>query len=166
MKPLRLLVLLVSLPLLLGGCGENVVNDDEIEYREGILYLKDSDVPYTGKVFVWYENGKKEQENKYKDGKRHGLTTWWYENGQKKLETENKDGKFHGLLVEWHENGQKSNQGNYKHGKSDGLWMAWHENGQKQGEGNRKDGNFVEGSARFWNSKGEPVDSWEETGAE
>ncbi len=46
MNPLHLLVLIVSLPLLLGGCGgeKKVVNFDLIEKREGIRYLKDSDI--------------------------------------------------------------------------------------------------------------------------
>ena len=69
MTPLRLLVLLVSLPLLLGGCGGKNeiadetqpelegVNAEEVEEREDIVYLKGSDTPYTGKVFRFHENG-------------------------------------------------------------------------------------------------------------
>ena len=89
MNPLRLLVLLVPLPLLLGGCGgENEpvaevkpeepvaetkpelegVNQDELEEREGITYLKGSDTPYTGKFFELYENGQKKVEGNIKDG--------------------------------------------------------------------------------------------------
>ena len=41
--------------------------------------------------------------------------------------------------------------------------MTWHENGQKVYEGNYKDGKLVEGSAKYWNSKGEPVDTWQES---
>ena len=129
MNPVPFILLAISLPLLLGGCGENVVNDDEIEYREGILYLKDSDVPYTGKVFVWYENGKKEQENKYKDGKRHGLTTWWYENGQKKHEVNYKNGKKDGVLTQWHESGRKSMESHYKDGVGNDV-KAWRATGE------------------------------------
>ena len=44
----------------------------------------------------------------------------------------------------------------------DGLVMSWFENGQKRGEANFKNGNVVEGSRKYWNSKGEPVDSREE----
>ena len=40
--------------------------------------------------------------------------------------------------------------------------MNWHSNGQKEGEVNFKDGKVIEGSKKFWNSKGEPVDSLEE----
>jgi hypothetical protein len=143
--------LLVSLPLLLGGCGgeekESVaetkpveekvlevkdevkpeepvaetkpelegVNDDKLEERESIWYLKGSDTPYTGKSFILYDNGQKEFE------------------------------------------------GNWKDGKMDGLWSEWHKNGQKSGEVNYKNDKPVEGSEKFWNSKGEPVDSFKES---
>ncbi len=69
MNPARLLVLLVSLPLLLGGCGgkKQVVDFDLIEKREGIRYLKDSDTPYTGKVISLHENVQKKQEVNWND---------------------------------------------------------------------------------------------------
>jgi antitoxin component YwqK of YwqJK toxin-antitoxin module len=143
MSPARLLVLLVSLPLLLGGCWENHVaetkpelegvNQDELELREGIWYLKGQDTPYTGKIFAKYSNGKMWRE-------------WNYKNG-----------KVDGLQVEWHQNGKKWNEVNYKDGKRDGLWVQWHKNGQKRDEENWKDGEVI--SAKYWNSKGEPVDS-------
>ena len=77
-----------------------------------------------------------------------------------------KDGKEDGVLMVWHENGQKRGQFNYKNGKEDGVWAKWHENGQKAAEANFKDGEGVLGSVKFWNSKGEPVDSEEEAFAE
>ena len=138
MKNLLLSAVLVSLPLLLGGCGEKIVNDEELEIRGDITYRKGSDTPYTGKYFRLYKNGKKEAEGNFKDGKEDGLET------------------------QWHENGQKMSEYTYKDGKPDGLWVSWHENGQKSWEGNLKNGNIVEGSVKFWNSKGEPVDSKEE----
>ena len=86
----------------------------------------------------------------------------WYKNGQKKQELNNKDGKQNGLHVRWYENGQKAREANFKDGKYDGLWVAWHKNGQKREEANFKDGKPVEGYEKFWNSKGEPVDTYEE----
>ena len=41
-----------------------------------------------------------------------------------------------------------------------GPWMRWHENGQKMYEGTNKNGEKV--SAKYWNNKGELVDSYEE----
>ena len=156
MNPVPLLVLAISLPLLLGGCGEKTVsevkpeepvaetkpklegvNQDELERREGIMYLKGSDTPYTGKRFTLYEFGKKKKEVNFKDGKKDGLQMWWHENGKKAIEVNYKDGKRHGLDIGWHENGQKMRESNWKDGKRI--------------------------SRKYWNSKGEPVDSLGET---
>ena len=59
-----------------------------------------------------------------------------------------------------HENGKKKAEGAYKDGKPDGLATGWHENGQKMVEGTYKDGELV--SPKYWNSKGEEVETEEE----
>ena len=159
MNPVPLFLIIVSLPLLLGGCGEKPVaegkpeepvaetkpelegvNKKELEIREGIVYLKGSDTPYTGKAFALYENGQKLREEYHKDG------------------------NFDGLWVGWHENGQKESEWIWKDGEQDGLWLRWHENGQKMYEVNFKNGERI--SEKYWNSKGEIVDSEEEAKAE
>ena len=81
MKNLLLFTVLVTLPLLLGGCWEKSVNVEELEEREYISYLKGSDTPYTGKAFTIYNNGK--METNFKDGKEHGLKTMLYKTGRK-----------------------------------------------------------------------------------
>ncbi len=115
------------------------VNYNNTEGREGIIYLKGSDTPYTGKVFRLYKNGKQSEINF-------------------------KNGKFDGAFITWYKNGQKETEANFKNGEPEGLGFAWHKNGQKKKEVNYKDGEEVEGSAKFWNSKGESVNSFEETG--
>jgi len=160
MNPVPLFLIIVTLPLLLGGCGENDVNDevkpqsesldkkefegvnnDELEKRGNILnkiaYHKGS--LYTGKSFILWKNGQQRSEQNYKDGKFDGPRKAWYENGQA-----------------WSEI-------NYKDGKQDGLLTQWHENGQKRQESNWKDGEQVEGSEKYWNKKGQPVDTFKET---
>ena len=91
MNPLPFILLAISLPLLLGGCGEKVtveikpellpldeeelarvvraVNTNELEEREGLTYLKGSETPYTGKGVDLYENWRS-FEYLYKEGKR------------------------------------------------------------------------------------------------
>ena len=73
-----------------------------------------------------------------------------------------KDGKPDGLVTSWHKNGQKRGEGTYRDGKPDGLATGWHENGRKMEEGTFKDGKAVDGSAKYWNSKGEEVDTPQE----
>ena len=84
----------------------------------------------------------------------------WHPNGQKGKAATFKDGKQNGLMIEWHKNGQKSVEGNFKDGEPHGLVTVWHENGQKALEGTYKDGEQV--SAKYWNSKGEEVETEEE----
>ena len=143
-------------------------------YKDGKLEL----------VLGWHKNGQKSVEEKFRDGKRDGLSTSWHENGQKRTEGTYKDGTEDGLHTEWHENGQKKIQANHEDGERNGLWTQWHENGQKRGEGTFKDGkldglrttrhengqkalqdNYKDGelvSRKLWNSKGEEVETWEE----
>lgn len=115
------------------------VKRDKIEYRlDNLYYLKSSGVPYTGKVFEEWS-------------------------GQQRVETNYINGKLDGLSESWHENGKKASEVNYKDGKQDGLSVEFHENGKKWRKVNYKDGKPVEGSEKFWNSKGESVDSIKES---
>ena len=72
------------------------------------------------------------------------------------------DTPYTGKVFGLYENGQKMSEFLFKDGKRDGLSIGWHENGQKLGEVNFKDNEFVVGSEKYFNSKGEPVDSEEE----
>ena len=127
MNPVPLFLIIVTLPLLLGGCGKepvvevkpesDSVNAEELEKRESIWYLKDSETPYSGKVYALHPNGQKMGEGNYKDGKMDGLHVKWYSNGKKNQEVNYKDGKTNGLLALWHDNGQKSYEANFKDGK-------------------------------------------------
>ena len=65
-----------------------------------------------------------------------------------------------GPTTVWHKNGQKAEKGIFKDGKRDGLLTFWRESGQKAEEGIFKDGEKV--SAKYWNSKGEEVETEEE----
>ena len=108
------------------------VNAEELEPREGVVYLKGSDTPYTGKSFRLYDNGQKATEVNWKDGKQDGLFVQWNEVGQKEAEINFKDGKENGLWTEWYENGQKKTEGNYKNGKPvffKGSSKWWDKNG-------------------------------------
>ena len=75
MNALHLLALIVSLPLLLGGCGgeKKVVDFDLIEKRESIRYLKDSDTPYTGREISLYDEERKENDDRIEVDERRRL---------------------------------------------------------------------------------------------
>ena len=113
---------------------KEAVDSESLPERDGLIYHDDK--PYSG---------------------------WWkemYDSGQASRLAEVKDGMPDGLMIEWYENGQKSGEGTLKDGKPHGLAKAWHENGQKVLEGTYKDGEEV--SMKYWNSKGEEVETREE----
>jgi antitoxin component YwqK of YwqJK toxin-antitoxin module len=161
------------------------VNQNELERREGIMYLKGSDTPYTGKVFNLYTNGQKEEEGNYKDGKEDGLWTEWHKNGQKKTEGNYKNGKpvfLKGSSKWWDKNGNLTDiAGNIlEKAKPEGVNMdeelerrerifyrkgsdtpytgkvySLYPSGQKEAEGNFKDGKPADGVSVEWNKNGQ-----------
>ena len=187
MNPLPLFLLAISLPLLLGGCGveepfaeatpveekqqevkteEPVpettpklegVSYEQLKRKGGLTYHNDPNIPYTGKTYVLYPSGEIQEKFKFKNGIIDGSSFSWHKNGQKKSHTHAKDGKFHGLQTYWYENGQKRIESTWKEFLRHGLETQWHENGQKKSEQNYKDGKPVDGSLKYWNSKGEPI---------
>ena len=134
---------------------KEAVDMESLEERDGLSYLNNE--PYSGWAKTMSDSGYGKGLTQFKDGKISGLYTTWYENGQKKDELTYKDGQLDGLWTRWYENGQKSSEETYKDGKSDGPHTSWHENGQKAAEGTSKDGEEVSG--KYWNSKGEEVET-------
>ena len=151
MKPV-LLSLVIA--LLMVGCGDGIVDYEDLEYRNGVAYLPNEETPFTGRAESFYRNGQKRREVNFKDGKQDGLWTWWNENGQKEEEENWKDGMEDGLWTYWYENGQKREEGNLKDGKSVGLLTKWWKNGQKGSEDNYKDGR-QDGLSTWWYKNGQ-----------
>jgi len=118
------------------------------QLKEQYFVIKDKQGNFikVGKYISWYENGQKESEETYKDGKANGLRTTWYENGLKKLEENQVNGTLNGPFIEWYENGKKASEGTYKNGIWVGKMTDWYENGQKKIEGTfngKRDENFL-----------------------
>ena len=72
----------------------------------------------------------------------------------------NKSKPYSGWAKKMHASGQVGSLSQFKDGKLRGLAMEWHENGRKWSEATYKDGEEV--SAKYWNSKGEEVESLDE----
>ena len=75
-----------------------------------------------------------------------------------------KNGMPNGVYKNFHGNGQKSSEEilDGKKGVKNGLSISWSESGKIISVKNYKDGEVVKGSEKFWNSKGEPVNSRKE----
>jgi antitoxin component YwqK of YwqJK toxin-antitoxin module len=164
------ILILISL-LVFTGCWEGKEDPYLVDDWNGIKYEVNSEVGYTGKYVKWYyhEDGPKEYEGNYKDGKPEGRHTAWYVKwyyyvtGPKKYEVIYKDGKKEGLYTEWYKNGQKKLEGNYKGGELEGRHTAWYSSSRKKSqrkifEGNYKGGEPI-GLHTHWYNNGQK--SWE-----
>ena len=63
----------------------------------------------------------------------HGPFTEWYENGVKDGEGQYDNGKKTGLWTYWRQNGRKAYEGQYVKGIEDGNWVRWDVNGKNLG---------------------------------
>jgi len=79
---------------------------------------------------VYYQNGQKEVERTYKNGKQAGLCIGQHPNGQKMSESFYKDGQENGLVTEWYENGQKEREEIFKYGHRNGVSRRWDRSGE------------------------------------
>ena len=108
---------------------------------QNIVFLPNETNPYTGKYLCKYENGQKEREGRYKDGRLIGKWNIWYESGEIESEANYKNGKLDGKSTWWNKKGQKVRQKNYKNGKLDGKLIEWFQfNGEIKREENYKNG--------------------------
>lgn len=64
----------------------------EIEARDGMPH---------GRYTFWNEEGRKDEEGFYKNGKKDGKWTAWHHNGNKWMEWYCKNGMDHGKSIEW-----------------------------------------------------------------
>ena len=90
-----------------------------------IVFLPNETIPYSGIYLCKFDNGKKEREGSYKNGKFHGKWTNWFESGQRESELNYNNGKLDGKSTWWNKRNQKVIQKNYKNGKLDGQWIEW-----------------------------------------
>ena len=87
------------------------VRKKDLKVIEKIYYLKDSEVPFTGKV----SEGR--DRLYYLNGRQDGKWISFYKNGNIKSIVNWKDGKLNGKYVIYESNGRKSTETIYKDGK-------------------------------------------------
>ncbi len=150
--------LLLFAALLFAGCGEKSSSEGSESASEESNSLSDADVERLLKEAVDFDSLEERDDFLYQNNEPFsGWVKMMHDSGQVQGLGQLKDGKMTGLMTAWHENGQKMHEGTYKDGKEDGRATAWHENGQKQAEATFKDGEEVSG--KYWNSKGEEVET-------
>ncbi len=84
-----------------------------------------------GDWVMFYANGKKLSEGKFKNGKKIGFWKYYYENGNLETEGEyNLNGKQDGLWKEYFVSGNLSEEINYFEGLYDGPFKAYNDSGE------------------------------------
>ena len=137
MNPVTLLLIIIALPLLLGGCGENKgdVEINKTVSRDEIRYYVNLKRSFSGTIILKHKNEKVSGRTSYQNGILNGPCSTWDDNGQKESEV------------------------NFKNGNFEGIYSKWHRNGQRFSESRFVSGELIKGSEKYWNTKGEPVNS-------
>ena len=119
---------------------------DELVEREGLMYKKFTDVPFTGKVTG-------QRQGRIKNGEREGPWVYYHDNGQLMHKGDYKNGEKEGPWVCYHDNGQLSDKGDHKNGEKEGPWITYHDNGHIWKKGDYKNGER-EGPWVYYNKNG------------
>jgi antitoxin component YwqK of YwqJK toxin-antitoxin module len=126
------------------------ININNILDKNGVIYVKDERIPYTGIV-----KDKKNREA-YKNGIPHGKWLTFYPNGNIKSIENWKEGTLNGKFVLYDEEGKKLLECNYKDGIDHGRYQLYYPNGKLQMEGQFEEG-VVTGKWATYSKRGEKI---------
>ena len=143
---MKYLLIIFTLLLTSVSWSEDVDYDDLVE-RDGLIYEKFSNEPFTGKTTGT-------TQRKYKDGKPEGEWLGYYENGQLWFKENYKDGQYHGEQIYYWSNGNIGKKYNYKNGKTNGEQLDYYVNGNLRFKGKNKKNRRV-GKWFFYHENGE-----------
>lgn len=101
----------------------------------------------------YFPNGNKQWNINYSNGKKNGLAEYWYENGIRKSSLSWKNGNPEGIYITWFENGNINYQIEYKNGLRNGHAAYFYESGNKEKEGNFKNDEKI-GVWKEWDEEG------------
>lgn len=133
------ILVLVTLCLLASGCSRKRVVEasfDNGKPRVVKYYHKKGGELILESEVVYYKNGQKKLEGKYKDQQRDGIWKAWHENGNLWSEGEYRGGKREGKGLSYHENGKKYIEGNYRNDMRVGVWQFYDTTGVMASEVN------------------------------
>ena len=87
-----------------------------MENREGVCYAKGETEAFNGTALQYREDGSKEYEIPYVDGKVHGTVIEYNSDGSKETEIPYVKGNWHGTQILYREDGSKKSEIVYKKG--------------------------------------------------
>jgi hypothetical protein len=108
------------------------VDFQDIQFRDGIAYLKSHDHPFTGTAEERYLNGRTKGSYHFMYGRNVGKRILYHKNGQKKFQCDFRDGNTHGIEYLWDEDGNLIRLGSQSHGRGHGAYSWWDKDCQFQ----------------------------------
>ena len=106
--------------------------DNNFVSRYGLLYLKSSNDPFSGRILTVDigESGEfVSSDETWKEGRKHGKSSKWFSNGIKMYERNYREGRWHGSVTRWWPNGQKMYVRAYTNGVRHGNEATWRSDG-------------------------------------
>lgn len=127
---------------------------NELRCNGKMCYDKESDLPFSGELRSFYDNGVVRASIEYKNGLRDGASNFYYLNGNEKRQEVYIQGQIHGMLTEYYDNGNLKYEVSYDNGKLNGAFRAYYDDGQLKIDEEYVDGK-KEGRARKFSTTGD-----------
>ena len=138
---IKILVFTLLITFFLGGIVSISKSEtiDDLVQREGMFYLKFSDIPFSGEL-------EGIQQGLVSEGKKQGKWLEFWIAGQLKNKGEYNNGKKNGLWLLFYTNGQLMGKGNYLEDREDVEWQYYLRDGtiNQETSGNYKDGRKID----------------------
>ena len=97
----------------------------QLRLRKQTVRLGDGTVVEHGTFERWHDNGKKEYEAVFVQGRKEGTTVRYHKNGRKATEQEYSDGERNGRSSSWNDSGVRVKEEQWKNGEPHGTWTIW-----------------------------------------
>lgn len=131
----------------------------EVETKAGLISLRGTPTPFDGNVIEYYKSGKRLSLTPVVRGKVHGWTVGWFENGRTEVKEHFKNGVSDGTRTRWYSNGQVRSITTIRNGQIEGVFREWYENGKPFREVAMKNGK-PDGPAVSWSPNGQVAESF------
>lgn len=129
----------------------------QLERKEGVMYIKGSDTPFSGDYNMNHDNGKIFIKGQYVNGLKEGKWVVYDSLGALRSEEAFAKDQWEGERKTYHPNGKISTTESFKAGIRNGLHQGFYENGQLIFKVNEVNGHKV-GSWVYYHNNGK---AWE-----
>ena len=156
---------LVPLLLVAAGCGPSgskteakvpVAGVGDVDTRDGRVWVKGTNVPYSGQLRETYTNGVVKAEATIRDGRMEGLMRGYYDSGRLQVEETFVAGVSDGVRRKWYPDGTPKSKEEISRGQLHGAYERYHANGQLAERATYREGQ-PDGVAESWDEAGRAV---------